>query len=78
MRALLNRLAIRWLGGEAWVTDLIQWNEKIQLAGAHGLNPALRETFIEKVASGADVEDAACRALEGVDMVEIIAELGDE
>lgn len=70
----LNRLALWWLGGAPWVERLMSWSRKIETTGqTHGLNPALRETFAEVVASGHDIEDAACRALEGTEIVDVIA-----
>lgn len=61
---------------EEWLTDYGFWFVRINDVGKkHGLNPALREFFVEFVAAGREPEQAACEALEACEITKPIAEL---
>lgn len=74
MRRFLSRIAIWWLGGPKWVDGIVIQGGVVQAAGQqHGLNPAIREFFVDGIVAGRDAEDAACAAMEACAMTDVIA-----
>ncbi len=60
---------------EKWLTDVVYWCTKLDEIGKeHGLNPALREFFLERAARFEPLEDAACLALQACEITKPIAE----
>lgn len=59
---------------ETWLTQVVEWCAKLDAVGAeHGLNPALREFFLERVARFEPLDDAACAAMEACEITTPIA-----